>query len=80
MITLAYRPFLDPIQLDAWWFLLLVPMALLVSMAYKAVRVAHLADYWKQVGMMSTQVVLGVIALGVGIFVFVQYIAARLLP
>jgi len=77
---LAYRPFIDPIQLDAWWFVLLLPMALGVAMSYKALRVSDLRDYWKQVALMTTQIVLGIVGLGAGIFVFVQFIAPRLLP
>jgi hypothetical protein len=80
MMLLAYRPFLDPLPLDAWWFVLLLPMALGVAMSYKALRVIDLRDYWKQVALMTTQIVLGILGLGVGIFVFVQFIAPRLLP
>ncbi|MDX2118438.1 MAG: hypothetical protein SFY96_09680 [Planctomycetota bacterium] len=79
MTTLAWRPFLDPLPLDAWWFVLLIPMALGVAMAYKAVRVHDLSTYWKAVLGMTLQIILGIAGLGLGIYIFVQFIATRLL-
>lgn len=73
--TAAWRPFIDPIDAHRVWYLLLVPMAWLLSMVYKAVRLPDLDRYWRQVGVMSSQIVLWIIALGAAIFVFIQFIA-----
>ena len=34
MTMLAYRPFLDPLALDAYWYLLLIPIAIGISLGY----------------------------------------------
>lgn len=83
-ILASYRPFIDPIDhlFDAhrWWFLFLIPLALGVSVAYKAVRVVDMATYWRQVAAMTVQIVLSIIALGAIFFVFIQYVLPLIAP
>jgi hypothetical protein len=71
---LAFRPFLDPLHLERYWYLLIVPMALGISLAYKAVRVQDMRKLWPQTLVMTVQIVAGMIALGTFTFIFVQYI------
>jgi len=78
VLTLAYRPFIDPIDVHTLWYLLLVPLALGVSAAYKAVRVDELREFPRAVLVMTAQIVLGMIALGVLSYVFVQFVVPRL--
>jgi hypothetical protein len=73
MTPLAWTPFLEPINaLQSWWYLLLVPLAFGISMIYKALRLAKLDQYWRQVGMMTTQVVLAMVALAIGLAVIIE--------
>lgn len=60
---LAYTPFIDPLDLHAAWFLLLPPLALLIAVAYKAVRIPDLTVYWKQVFFFTLQILAGIIGL-----------------
>ncbi len=53
-----------------WWWLV-IPMALGVSMAYKAIRVEKLADWPMAVGKMAAQVVGVVVAIAVGLYLLV---------
>lgn len=79
--TLAvWRPFIDPIDVHRTWFMLLIPMAFFISMVYKAVRLPDLASYWRQVIVMTGQIILWIIALGAVIFLFIQYIAPLIVP
>ncbi len=79
--TLAqWRPFVDPINAHRSWYLLLIPMAILITMVYKAVRLPELDRYWRQVAVMSVQIVLGIIALGAAIYLFIQFIAPLIVP
>jgi hypothetical protein len=74
---LAYVPFIDPIDAisaDRLWYLFLIPMALGVSIAYKAVRIPDLKDMPRQVGIMTVQIVVTMIALGAASYLFVQHI------
>jgi hypothetical protein len=44
--VLAWTPFLQPAPgVQHWWWLLVLPMALGVAMAYKAIRVRTLAEW-----------------------------------
>jgi hypothetical protein len=79
-LLLAYRPFLDPIHADRWWYLLLIPLALGIAVSYKAVRIPDLKDYSRQVAVMTVQIVLAMIALGLASYVFVQYLVPRIVP
>jgi hypothetical protein len=70
--ALAYRPFIDPLNLhDAWWALL-IPLSLGISIAYKAVRVRDMDTYWRQVIIMTIQIVVAMVLLAVASFLFVE--------
>ena len=70
--TMGWRPFLDPINVHELWWMLLIPMALGVSVVYKAVRVKTMERYWREVGVMTAQIVLAMILLGAGVYVFIE--------
>ncbi len=78
--TLALRPFLDPLPLHDEWWLTLIPLAFLVSVAYKAVRVRTFRRgvYARQVLMMTVQIVVAMIALAVVQHLFVEVIVPAL--
>ena len=63
MTILAYTPFIDPLDLHAAWFMLLPPLALLIAIAYKAVRIPDLGAYWKQTFFFTLQILAGIIGL-----------------
>ena len=74
MNWLAWIPFLEPLNwFHRWWYLLLIPLAFGISVAYKAIRVPTLKGDWWQVGLMTTQIVLGVLGLGILVALFVQF-------
>ena len=76
-----FRPFIDPLELHQWWWLLLIPMAFGVAVVYKAVRVKTMDKYWQQVAIMTVQIVLGMVALAAAsywlVMHFAQFIAER---
>lgn len=80
---LAAIPFLDPISafnvgFESWWYFTLVPLAFFVSVAYKGVRVRDLSGFWKQVGVMTAQITLGIVGLGVLMLLVVTQIMPRI--
>ncbi|KAA0213197.1 MAG: hypothetical protein DYG94_14265 [Leptolyngbya sp. PLA3] len=79
-LTLAWRPFLDPLNLDHAWYLLLVPMSFFLAMGYKAVRTVDMNRYWSQVAIFTFQMVIGLIGLGAGFFVVVRILLPALAP
>lgn len=79
-LLLAYRPFLDPINLDNQWYLLLIPMSFLLAVGYKSVRTVDMKNYWVQVLTFTFQLVVGLIGLGAGFYVFVRILLPALAP
>jgi hypothetical protein len=79
-VILAWRPFLDPIDAHAWWFLFLVPLSIFISIAYKAVRVPDMTKYWREVGVMTVQIIAAMILLGIGAYIFLQIVVPVIAP
>ena len=80
-LTLAsWRPFIDPVDIHRAWFVLLIPMALGISMVYRAIRMATLDGYWRQVIVMTVQIVLGLMGLGLAVYLFLRYFAPIIIP
>jgi hypothetical protein len=80
---LAYIPFVHPLNIllegaQDWWYLLLVPLAFGISVIYKAMRVEDLSSFWRQVAVMTVQIVLGMIGLAIVLIIFVQVIIPML--
>jgi hypothetical protein len=75
----AWRPFLDPISLPggSWWFTL-IPMAVLISMVYKAVRVRSMDHYVANVVVMSVQIVVAMFLFAVAANLLVIWIVPAL--
>ncbi len=74
----AYTPFLDPLDLQRQWFLLLIPLAILISITWKAVRVSSFHAFWRPVLIMSAQIVFAMVGLAVGAYILVDIIVPML--
>jgi hypothetical protein len=77
---LAWRPFIDPLNLASAWWILLVPLALGISITYKAVRVRTLREYPGQVAAMTVQIIVAMILLGAASFLFIEYLVPFIAP
>ena len=74
-MTWAYVPFLDPIHgLHSWWCLLLLPLALGISVIYRALKMPDLTRYWRSVSIMTVQIVGAMAALAVVLVVLVEVV------
>jgi len=77
---LAWIPFIYPLNVfHEWWYVLLLPLALGISIVYKGVRMVDLAGFWRQVMIMTAQIVLAMVALAILLMVIVQ-VCIPLLP
>lgn len=78
-VLLAWRPLLDPLPLTgpAWW-LLIIPLAVGISVIYKAIRVPTLDVYWRQVALMTGQILGTMLLIAVGLHVFVEWVLPRI--
>jgi len=79
MSLLAWIPLIEPMPgVIHWWWAWIVPMVLLVSVIWKAIRLPSLERYWREVAWMTGQVLLGMLALAVGLIVLVQWVVPLL--
>ncbi len=76
----SYRPFLDPLNLHDQWYMLVIPIAFLVSLAYKSVRVDDLRKLPRQTVAMTLQIIFGMIALGLLVYVVIEHVLPRIAP
>ncbi|NBP52214.1 MAG: hypothetical protein EBU70_13740 [Actinobacteria bacterium] len=75
-----WTPFLGPAPgVQSWWWLLVLPLSVFVSMAWKAVRQEDMRGYWGAVARMSAQVVLGMLAMTAAL-AFVVRVLVPLIP
>lgn len=76
---LAWKPFLQPApNAQHWWWLLLIPMSIGVSLAYKAIRVENLNQLPRETLRMAAQIVFGMIGLALALYVLVILILPHL--
>jgi hypothetical protein len=76
---LGYTPMLDPMPLSGGlWWLTLLPLALGIALVYKAIKLDDMRRYPRQVAMMTTQIVVVMLALAVGIQIVVGWIVPML--
>ncbi len=71
---------LDPLPIGEFWPFLLIPLALGISIAYKAVRVGSREAYIKSILKMTTQIVLAMIVMGVVAYVFIWFVVPAITP
>ena len=70
---LAWRPFLDPLDLHEYWWAFLIPLSLFISIAYKAVRVPTLNGFALVVMKMTAQIILGMLVLGAAAYLMIGF-------
>jgi len=73
--TLAWIPFVTPMpSIDSWWPLFLIPLAIGISMIYKAIRLSTLDRYVVGGGVMTVPIVLAMVLLALGLYLVVQFL------
>lgn len=70
--VLAWSPFLQPAPgVQHWWWLLVIPMALGVSLSYKAIRTGDLRRFPRDVTVMAIQIVASMVGIAIGLYILV---------
>jgi hypothetical protein len=59
---LAWRPFHDPLPIDAGWYWLVIPLTACIAITYKALKAATVRTALRQSAVLTAQI-LGLIAL-----------------
>ena len=71
---------LDPLPIAGFWPWLLIPLALGISVAYKAVRVSSRDKYVKSVILMASQIVIAMVVLSAVTYLFVWFVVPQVTP
>lgn len=76
---IAWIPILEPMHsAQTWWYLAVIPLSLGLSIVYKAMRVGEMSGYWREVAVMTIQIIAAAIIMGVGLNLFVQLVIPAL--
>ena len=79
MNMIAWIPFIEPVpSIGSWWPLLLLPLSIGLSMVYRAIRTRDLSNYVRDVVIMTVQIILAMVALGVVFALIVQWLVPLL--
>ncbi|MEY3142586.1 MAG: hypothetical protein RLY21_1079 [Planctomycetota bacterium] len=77
--VLAWKPFLQPAPgVEHWWWVLVIPTAVGVALAYKSTRTRELALLPRDVLRMSVQIVLAMVGIAVFLYLLVMVLLPRL--
>ena len=76
---LAWTPFIEPIPtIGSWWPLLLLPLSIGLSLVFRAIRTKDLSNYARDVVIMSMQIILAMVGLGIVFGIVVQWLVPLL--
>jgi hypothetical protein len=57
IITLAFRPFFDPVPIDGYWMFLLIPMVIAIAVVYKTIKTDRLSKIPREASILAAQIV-----------------------
>lgn len=66
--TLAYRPFLDPIAIDDYWLLLLLPLVFVIALVYKTIKLDDLTHLMRHAFYLAGQIVVFMVLAAAGLW------------
>ncbi len=58
VLSLGYRPFIDPLNLHTYWLLTLPALAVAIALIYKTIKLDDLKDLPRETAALSGQIVL----------------------
>jgi len=72
LTVLAYRPFLDPLPLESWWMVLLVPLVLGISVTYKTIKIDDLSQLPRQATFLFLQIIVFMVLAAAGLWLVTE--------
>jgi hypothetical protein len=78
--VLGYTPLIDPLPVHDQWYLLIIPIAILIAVGYKSVRCTDMKDYAREVFIFTMQILLGLGALAVLTTIVINFMIPLLAP
>ncbi len=53
----AFRPFLDPVPIDPYWMVMLLPMVIAIAVVYKTIKTDRLEKIPREAAVLAAQIV-----------------------
>jgi len=72
--VLAYMPFLEPLDVDRYWPVLILPLALAISVVYKTIRLTDLSQVPRQAAIMAAQIIMFMMLAAVGLWAMTELV------
>lgn len=69
MAALAWRPFLDPLDLHDYWVWLLIPVSAAIAVVYKTLKLQDLSQLGREAAKLTVLIVASMIAAAAGLWV-----------
>jgi len=80
MLTLGFTPFIDALSIHAYWYLLIIPMAIFMAIGYKAVRCSDMKHFLREVIIFTIQVLGGLLLLAIAFTIVITVLIPMLAP
>lgn len=78
-MMLGYVPFITPMHgIQPWWYVLVVPLAFGISLIYKSLHLHDMRRLIVSSLVMTAQIVLAVVALGLAVAIFAVYVIPQI--
>lgn len=75
---IAFSPFVDPLYGGwDWWYLMLLPLALLIALVYKTMRCENLAEVPRQTLLASAKLLGAFLGCAVGLWIVLWILERR---
>lgn len=74
MCVLAFRPFLEPLPIDRYWALLVVPLVIGISVTYKAIKMDRLEKLPREATALMLQILAFMVMAAAGVWLLTELI------
>ncbi len=72
---LAYRPFLDPLPVWDYWYVLILPLCIAVAVVYKSMKCRLMSQVPREAGQIVLWIIGGFSGAAVALMVLVKWLA-----
>jgi hypothetical protein len=72
LLTLAWRPLLDPLPLHEQWMWLLLPLSAAIAVVYKTLKLDDLRQLPRQAARLTVLIVVSMIVAAIGLWVLTE--------
>jgi hypothetical protein len=68
----AYRPLLEPIMIDRYWLVLLLPLVVAIAVVYKTIKIDNLKQLPRQAALLAAQIIVFMILAAIALWLITE--------